>query len=103
MSLRTLNWRRVSRAGLAAVTGLLAAVLLVRALVALVEALAVLLLVLVAASVALPRGLGWHWRRLRREIPRWLEQLARFMDSRPQTSQGAQTASAQPPTQGKEA
>lgn len=103
MSVRALNWKRVSRAGLAALTGLLAAVLLVRALAALVEALAVLILVLVAASVALPRGLGWYWRRVRGALPGWLEALARFMDSRPQTPREAHAASVQPTTKGKEA
>lgn len=102
MSVRTLNWRRVSRGGLAVATGMLAAVLLVRALVALVEALAVLLLAASVASLTLPHGLGWYWRRVRTEVPGWLEGLARFMDDRRPPASETESAAVQPTTKGKE-
>lgn len=57
------------------VLGLLACVALLRTLVALLEAAALLALAVGAASLALPRGLGWYWQEAQRQIPRWLQQV----------------------------
>lgn len=61
---------------------LLAAAVVVRALVALVEALSVLLLVAILATLTLPRGFRWYWRRLRRALPQLLRQWSDWLEKR---------------------
>ena len=72
----TFSYKRCAR-----VLTLVAVSLLVRALVAFIEALAVLLLAVVVASLALPRGISWYWRQARREIPRLLRNLGDLLDT----------------------
>lgn len=55
---------------------LLALAALLRTLVALLEVAVLFMVALAAASLALPRGLGWYWRLAQRQVPRWLQQLA---------------------------
>lgn len=68
--------RRIWRISVSVAVALLAAVLLVQALVVLVEALAVLGLVVILGFLALPRDMGHYWRKLRAELPLWLEKWA---------------------------
>ena len=75
------SYRRCARVLTLIAVSVLGLALLVRALVAFIEALAVLLLAVVVASLALPRGIGWYWRRARREIPRLLRQLGDILDT----------------------
>lgn len=75
------SYRRCARVLTLIAVSVLGLALLVRALVAFIEALAVLLLAVVVASLALPRGIGWYWRRARREIPRLLRQLGDVLDT----------------------
>lgn len=75
------SYRRCARVLTLVAVSVLGLALLVRALVAFIEALAVLLLAVVVASLALPRGIGWYWRRARREIPRLLRQLGDILDA----------------------
>ena len=75
--------RRLGRNLLLLGVGLLALAALVRALAGLLEAATLLVLALVVATLTLPRGLAWHWRRLRRDIPRWLQTAAQYMEAFP--------------------
>ncbi|WP_308776461.1 hypothetical protein [uncultured Bilophila sp.] len=75
------SYRRCARVLTLIAVSVLGLALLVRALVAFIEALAVLLLAVVVASLALPRGIGWYWRRARREIPRLLRQFGDILDA----------------------
>ena len=77
----TFSYKRCARVLTLIAVSLLGLALLVRALVAFIEALAVLLLAVVVASLALPRGLSWDWRRARREIPRLLRNLGDLLDT----------------------
>ncbi len=78
--------RRMGRNLLLLGVGLLALAALIRALAGLVEAATLLILALVIATLTLPRGLSWHWRRLRRDIPRWLQAAAQYMEAFPLSS-----------------
>ena len=64
----------------AAIIGLLAVILLIRAVTALLEGLAVLLLVCIFASLVLPGRLKVYWRKFRAELPAWLSTLASSLD-----------------------
>lgn len=75
------SYRRCARVLTLIAVSMLGLALFVRALVAFIEALAVFLLALVVASLALPRGIGWYWRRARREIPGLLRKLGDMFDS----------------------
>ena len=77
----TFSYKRCARVLTLVAVSLLGLALLVRALVAFIEALAVLFLAVVVASLALPRGISWYWRQLRREIPRLLLNLCALFDS----------------------
>lgn len=72
--------RKWGRNLLVAGVALLAVAAVLRALVGLLEAATLLVLALVLASLTLPRGLTWHWRRLRREIPGWLQTAAGYFE-----------------------
>lgn len=61
----TFSYKRCARVLTLIAVSLLGLALLVRALVAFIEALAVLLLAVVVASLALPRGISWYWRQAR--------------------------------------
>ena len=76
----TFSYKRCARVLTLVAVSLLGLALLVRALVAFIEALAVLLAVVVA-SLALPRGISWYWRQARREIPRLLRNLGDLLDT----------------------
>ena len=76
----TFSYKRCARVLTLVAVSLLGLALLVRALVAF-EALAVLLLAVVVASLALPRGISWYWRQARREIPRLLRNLGDLLDT----------------------
>ncbi len=86
--------------GLALVAvSLLGVALALRALVALVEALAVLGLVIIVASVALPRSIGWYWRQARRELSKWLQDLGtRLRVPDPENPEGDRQESGHPKT-----
>ena len=56
----TFSYKRCARVLTLVAVSLLGLALLVRALVAFIEALAVLLLAVVVASLALPRGISWY-------------------------------------------
>ena len=77
----TFSYKRCARVLTLVAVSLLGLALLVRALVAFIEALAVLLLAVVVASLALPRGISWYWRQARREIPRLLRNLGDLLDT----------------------
>ena len=77
----TFSYKRCARVLTLVAVSLLGLALLVRALVACIEALAVLLLAVVVASLALPRGISWYWRQARREIPRLLRNLGDLLDT----------------------
>ena len=77
----TFSYKRCARVLTLVAVSLLGLALLVRALVAFIEALAVLLLAVVVASLALPRGICWYWRQARREIPRLLRNLGDLLDT----------------------
>lgn len=84
------SYRRCARILTLVAVSALGLALFVRALVAFIEALAVFLLALVVASLALPRGIGWYWRRARREMPRLLRKLGDMFDaSAPEASAAA--------------
>ena len=77
----TFSYKRCARVLTLIAVSLLGLALLVRALVAFIEALAVLLLAVVVASLALPRGISWYWRQARREITRLLRNLGDLLDT----------------------
>ena len=77
----TFSYKRCARVLTLVAVSLLGLALLVRALVAFIEALAVLLLAVVVASLALPRGIRRYWRQARREIPRLLRNLGDLLDT----------------------
>lgn len=77
----TFSYKRCARVLTLIAVSLLGLALLVRALVAFIEALAVLLLAVVVASLALPRGISWYRRQARREIPRLLRNLGDLLDT----------------------
>ena len=77
----TFSYKRCARVLTLIAVSLLGLALLVRALVAFIEALAVLLLAVVVASLALPRGISWYWRQARRESPRLLRNLGDLLDT----------------------
>ncbi len=77
----TFSYKRCARVLMLIAVSLLGLALLVRALVAFIEALAVLLLAVVVASLALPRGISWYWRQARAEIPRLWGNRGDFLDS----------------------
>ena len=77
----TFSYKRCARVLTLIAVSLLGLALLVRALVAFIEALAVLLLAVVVASLALPRGISWYWRQARREIARVLRNLGDLLDT----------------------
>ena len=77
----TFSYKRCARVLTLIAVSLLGLALLVRALVAFIEALAVLLLAVVVASLALPRGIRWYWRQARRDLPRLLRNRGDLLDT----------------------
>ena len=67
--------RRAGRVATAIAVSLLAVVLLFRVLSAVLESLALLGLVFILASVTLPHGLRFYWRKLRGTLLATLESL----------------------------
>mgnify|MGYP001045436792 CR=1 FL=1 len=82
--------RRLGRNLLLFGVGLPALAALVRALAGLPEAATLLAPALVAAMLTLPRGLVRHWRGLRRDIHRWLQAAAQYMEAFPLSPENEQ-------------
>ncbi len=76
MSVAATYCKRIGRGVVAAILGVLAVAVLIRAVTALVEGVAVLLLTVILASLVLPGRLGTYWRKLRAELPVWLNTIA---------------------------
>ena len=80
MSVAATYCRRIGRGVVAAIIGILAVCILVRAVTALAEGLAILLLVCILASLVLPGRLRMYWRKFRTEVPVWLNALASSLE-----------------------